>query len=361
VALVVAAAAVMVADTGEDSTSAVTTSFPFAQTAPTTEPGSGSVADDARVDAVVAAVRPSTVVLRVVQSGKATTVMGLVVESGGILVTTARVVIGATRITAVEPDGSRQSAGLIGIDRQSDLAVLRISDDLPPATFNNDDPATGVVAMALSMRPRPKSEPTPLIYAGTVMSSGTAVAGNSATDLFATTSVRTPLERSDLGCPLVDDQGHVVGMLELTDRMGSSQVAEFLPAALVAGVARQLVSSGQVDHGWAGFEGSTTPAPSTLATATATSTPPHLTGALLDSVVRDSPAAVAGLAAGDVVVAVDGAPVHSMSELMTRLYPDPPGTSVAVTFERSQTTETVEVQLADPDTDSTGSTSPSSP
>jgi S1-C subfamily serine protease len=55
------------------------------------------------------------------------------------------------------------------------------------------------------------------------------------------------------------------------------------------------------------------------------------------------------LAAGDVVMAVDGAPVHSMSELMTRLYPDPPGTTVNLTFEQSQATETVEVQLADPD------------
>jgi hypothetical protein len=36
---------------------------------------------------------------------------------------------------------------------------------------------------------------------------------------------------------------------------------------------------------------------------------------------------------------------------MTRLYPDPPGTSIDVTFERSQATETVEVQLADPDVD----------
>jgi serine protease Do len=354
VALVVAAAAVMVADTGEESTSALTTSFPFVRSAPTTEPGSGGVTGDTRVDTVVAAVRPSTVALRVVQSGKHMTVMGLVVESGGILVTTARVVIGATRITAVEPDGSRQPAGVIAIDRQSDLAVLRIADDLPAATFDNDDPATGSVAMALSMRPRRKSEPTPLVYAGTVMSSGTPVAGDATTAVFATTSVRTPLGRSDLGCPLIDDQGHVMGMLELTNGTGSSKVAVFLPAALVAGVARQLVSSGRVDHGWSGFEGSTTP-PSTLALSTPSS---HPTGALVGSMAGDSPAALAGLVAGDVVTAVDSAPVRSVSELMTRLYPDPPGTSVAVTVERSQAPMTVQVQLADPAADSAASTSP---
>jgi S1-C subfamily serine protease len=86
---------------------------------------------------------------------------------------------------------------------------------------------------------------------------------------------------------------------------------------------------------------------STHVTSPASTSQPS--GALLGAVVKDSPAALAGMAAGDVVMAVDGAPVHSMSELMTRLYPDPPGMSVAVTFERSQATETVDVQLAEPD------------
>ena len=73
---------------------------------------------------------------------------------------------------------------------------------------------------------------------------------------------------------------------------------------------------------------------------------------------KGSPAALAGLDAGDVVTAVDGAPVHSMAELMTRLYPDPPGTSVVVTFDRSGVTGTTEVELADPAAASTEAASP---
>ena len=206
------------------------------------------------------------------------------------------------------------------------------------------------MAMAVAMQPRRTAQPAPLVYAGTVLSSGEAVPGDSVTANFAATSVRTPLDADDLGCPLVDDQGHVVGMLEFTTRLGTSKVAVFLPSALVAGVARQLVASGQVDHGWLGVEGpgsASTPVSSTLVTVPASASQPS--GAVLSAVVKDSPAALAGLAAGDVVMAVDGAPVHSMSELMTRLYPDPPGTTVNLTFEQSQATETVEVQLADPD------------
>jgi S1-C subfamily serine protease len=358
IALAVAAVAVIVADTGQDTQSAVTTSFPLVRSAPTTEPGSGNVLSGNQVDSVVASVRPSTVVLRVFRPGSVATVIGLVVEDGGIVVTTARAVTDATRITVVEPDGSRQPAAFVGIDRRSDLAVFHIADDLPAATFDDDDPSTGSMAMAVTMQPRQKAQPAPLVYAGTVLSSGEAVPGDSVTANFAATSVRTPLDTDDLGCPLVDDQGHVVGMLEFNTRLGASKVAVFLPGALVAGVARQLVASGEVVHGWLGVEGpasAASPVSSTLVTepapasASASASASQPSGAVLSAVVKDSPAALAGLAAGDVVLAVDGAPVHSMSELMTRLYPDPPGTTVDLTFEQSQATETVEVQLAEPD------------
>ncbi|MGB7051629.1 MAG: PDZ domain-containing protein [Acidimicrobiales bacterium] len=350
IALAVAAVAVIVADTGQDPTNAVTTSLSLVRSAPTTEPGPVNVLSGDQVDNVVASVRPSTVVLRVVRTGHVATVMGLVVEAGGIVVTTARAVTDATRITVVEPDGSRQPAEFVGIDSRSNLAVFHIADDLPAATFDDEDPTTGSVAMAVTMRPRRKAQPAPLVYAGTVLSSGVAVPGDPVTATFAATAVRTPLDADDLGCPLVDDQGHVVGMLEYTTRLGTSKVAVFLPGALVAGVARQLVASGEVDHGWLGVEGpasAATPASSALVTTPASAL--QSSGALLGAVVKDSPAALAGLAAGDVVMAVDGAPVHSMSELMTRLYPDPPGMSVEVTFERWQATETVDVQLAEPD------------
>lgn len=354
VALIVAAVCVIVADTGEDHVVASPTAG-MPHSAPTTEPGAGHMATTEGVDAIVAAVRPSTVAIDATGTDGTTSVMGLVVEAGGIIVTTARALDGAKKITVIESDGNRQAAVLVGTDDRSDLAVLRIGDDLPAATFDDDDPVAGSLALALAMRPGATTgEPAPVIYAGTVVSSGVTVAADPTTATFAATSVRTPLDDADIGCPLVDSQGHVVGMLELTTRVGASEMSVFLPGDLVAGVARQLVSSGAVDHGWLGVEGATTP-PEPV---TSTTTGSHPIGALLASVTKGSPAAQAGLDGGDVVTAVDGAPVHSMAELMTRLYPDPPGTSVVVTFERSGATETTEVQLADPAAASTGASSP---
>ncbi len=275
VALIVAAVCVIVADTGELHTAATQT-LDMPHSAPTTEPGSGHMATTDEVDAIVSGVRPSTVAIDVTDADGTVNVMGLVVEAGGIIVTTATAVDGAKRITVTESDGSRQAADLVGTDQRSDLAVLRIDDDLPAATFDDDDPATGSLALAVAMRPGDTAgEPAPVVYAGTVVSSGMAVAADSTTATFAATSVRTPLNDHDIGCPLVDSQGHVVGMLELTTRVGASEVSVFLPGALVAGVARQLVSSGAVDHGWLGVEGVTTP-PGPVTTAAASL---HPTGA----------------------------------------------------------------------------------
>ncbi|MBV8462834.1 MAG: PDZ domain-containing protein [Acidimicrobiales bacterium] len=356
IAIAVTAVAVAVADTGEGSIVATTTAWPT-DSAPTTDPGTALGTRTEELDAALATVRSSTVALHVVRGSGASTVMGVVAEAGGMVATSARGIAGATRITAVEPDGTREAAVVVGVDRTSDLAVVRVPDDLPAANLDDAALGTGAATAAVMLRPRRHAAPTSLVYAGTVVAAGTTVPGDSVTATFASTAVRAPLSGSDLGCPLVDRSGHVVGMLEATTGSGAARDAVFLPATLVAGVARQLVASGTVDRGWFGAEGSA--ATEASATATVASLPSASTGgALLTSVTSDSPAAEAGLAAGDAVRAVDGAPVHSMAELMTRLYPDPPGTSVAVTFVRAATAQTVEVQLADGDADPGVSPSP---
>ena len=144
------------------------------------------------------------------------------------------------------------------------------------------------------------------------------------------------------------EDGHVVGMLAMTKGRGKSAMAVFLPSELVLGVALQLVESGTVDHGWLGLEVSdadvTTASDGTMVASSSTSD-----GALVDSTVVGSPASFAGLAPGDVITAIDGDQVHSAAELRSRLYPEPPGTDLAVTYERGGFTSVVSVILADQD------------
>jgi S1-C subfamily serine protease len=233
---------------------------------------------------------------------------------------------------------------------------VRISDDLPAATFDSADPSNGaaVIAMALEPGQQPNANPSPVVYAGTVVSAGQAVSADRVTTTFAATAVEAPLSHDDLGCPLLDNAGHVSGLLEKTVQSGGSTVSVFLPAALVIGVTRQLVQSGTMVHGWLGVHASNATSAVTTSTNSGASTAPVGAGARLDSVDAGSPAAIGGMAPGDIITGIDGYRVQSNAELETRLYPDGPGTTVLVTFSRGGASMTTPVVLASADTDVQG-------
>jgi S1-C subfamily serine protease len=149
---------------------------------------------------------------------------------------------------------------------------------------------------------------------------------DSISSTFAAFGVEAPLSSSDVGCPLLDAEGQVVGVLERAGGVGLASASTFLPAELVWGVADQLVSAGGVDPGWMGV---------TTADAMAPSIPPTPVGAMVDAVAGGSPAAAGGIQPGDVVTAVDGFRVRSQAELRTLLYTEPTGTEVTVSLERA--------------------------
>ena len=365
IALVLVAAGLTMATTGSagQSTPAVTPGQASLTGAPTTEPGMTQLANSAE-RAMLATIGPSTVALIIVKQTGRSVASGLVAESGGIIVTPSRALVDARSITVVEPNGSRQPAETVGVDQTSGLAVVRIADDLPAATFDDNDPSVGAAVLAVAMKPASQAgAPLSREYAGTVLSSGLPLEGGGLTSGFAGTAVATPLTADDIGCPLLDRSGNVSGILEQVTQSGASTRSVFLPAELVLGVARQLVSSGVVDPGWLGVAGSdddaVTSAPTLTATTTSSPASPVApsadpAGALVSSVDSGSPAAIGGLLPGDVIVAIDGYQVHSTAELRTRLYPDPPGTALDVTFQRAGTTLATSVVLGDNGTDAPG-------
>lgn len=146
---------VIVADgTAEQQSSETTLGLASLTGTPTTDPGLGGMAASRAIDTMVSQVLPSTVALRVRSADGATsTVTGLVAESGGIIVTASVALAGARSVTAIEPDGTREVAEPVGIDPTSGLAVLRIADDLPAATFDAGDPQVGGVAVAAALEP----------------------------------------------------------------------------------------------------------------------------------------------------------------------------------------------------------------
>jgi S1-C subfamily serine protease len=328
---------------------------------PTTEPGVAHTVSTVVETQAVAAVRPSLVSLTVDRGKEVTTATGIVTESGGVIATMASAVAGATSVVTAAPGGTREPVTMVGTDPVSGLAVMRVATDLPVANFDLADLSGGSTAIAVSMTgnahtPSPKPSSTKSthpksgsgastgsrtgasVYAGTVISSGTALGVDAATTAFSSTAVDVPLGADNAGCALLNHQGQVAGILDTTKSTGSRTMAVFLPASLVLGVTRQLVAAGSVQRGWLGIDVSDTAAALVAAGG-------NTHGAVIDTVDSAGAAARAGLQVGDTIVAVDGEPVHSMAELRTRLYPDLPGATLMVTFIRSGVQITTPVVL----------------
>jgi S1-C subfamily serine protease len=255
VVVVTAVGMVIVANgTAEQQSSETTLGLTSLTGTPTTDPGLGGMAASRAINTMVARVLPSTVALRIQSANGATSdVTGLVAESGGIIVTASAALVGARSVTAIEADGTREATDPVGIDPATGLAVVRIDDDLPAATFDADDPPVGGVAVAAALEPASHTHAGPAsVYAGTVMSAGQAPTDPALANGFSATAVDAPLTRRDLGCALLDARGHVSGMLVTTEGTGRSTMGFFLPGQLVLDVTRQLVTSGKVENGWLG-------------------------------------------------------------------------------------------------------------
>jgi serine protease Do len=366
--LVLAAVVVVISTTGgtTNQLDASTAPSPASLTlSPTTEAGITQVPPASAVSALVSDIRPSMVEVSGSGPAGSTTRAGLVVAAGGIIVTTIQAVSGARSISVLEADGARRPATLIGVDKPSGLAVVSVADDLPAAAFDTGDPVPGDLAMAMSLDPSPTrgASPQVSVYAGTVASSGQVADVDASTDAFSSTAIEAPLSSRDIGCPLVAGDGEVSGLLEAVTRSDGSVLSVFLPAQLVFGVAEQLVTSARVEHGSLGIRATdATDATGTTTTTTADDQAPAVTqtvGARLVAVDSDGPAALSGLEVGDVITSLDGAPVHSLAELDTRLYADPPDATVSVTFTRDGTSHQVSATLGAGDADASGtSTSP---
>lgn len=313
---------------------------------PTTEPGAGGTMPREQMAQTVSTIGPSMVALTVTVGGRSMHSSGVTVEHGGLVVVLASAVAGATSITTVDPTGRRTSAAVLASDQSSNLAVLRVHGDLPVAQFSEDaDMKPGDATVAVAPEPRANhAGVTDAVYAGTVRSSGTAVDADATTSAMSATAVNAPLGAWDAGCALINQAGAVTGIMDTTTTMQGRRVSVFLPADLVVGVATQLIATGSVQHGWLGVDASdlsTSSSPPGTSTASTAATG----GALVDTVQPDGAAARAGIQVGDSIVDIDGRPVRSLADLRTRLYADPPGSTVTVTYHHNGTTATVGVEL----------------
>jgi putative serine protease PepD len=284
------------------------------------------------VPAAADAAGRSMVQLRAATPHGTVSLIGVAVAEGGLVVTTADALGNLQRLDLVGSGGKLEPASVVATDRESDIALVNVPEDVPVAPFSDDTTlAPGTPDLMLNLVPAGGDTLALHCTPGSVAGVGTAIQAGPADGMPAITSTAAATATASAapmtdGEPLLDTAGQVMGILYPAETVAAP--ASFLPTQLVVGVADDLRSSNRVVHGWLGVAG-----------GDATDG-----GAMVETVDATGPAARL-LRAGEVIVAVDALPVRTMAELRARLYVLAPGTTVAVSVQDGGDTRVVDVTL----------------
>jgi S1-C subfamily serine protease len=251
------------------------------------------------------------------------------------VLTNAHVVAGAERGTAAFVDGEEHPFEVVGRDPLSDLAVVRVAaTDLPPAPFGD--------AARLRVGQLVVAVGNPLGFAGTVTAGVVSALGRSlaARDGQASRLVENVIQTDaalnpgNSGGALADVRGRVVGINTAIAGIGLG-LAVPIDVATRAIIAA-LIHDGRVRRAYLGVVGGTRRLAPALAARLG-----RPTGLEVVQLLDGSPAAAAGVRAGDLILELDGRPITGVGDLQRSLIGDLVGRRVDVTLEREGATRTV--------------------
>ncbi len=351
----------------DNETSAATTSSSATQlgsnaSAPVKQ-GSASAPDWTATASVVS---PSVVSITASLAQGGAQGSGVVIDKTHVL-TNNHVVAGAQKLTVTLADGRTYDAEVRGTDPSTDLAVITVTNapsDLTPITIgNSDEIAVGDPVMAVgnplglagtvttgivSALNRPvttqaespaPSQGNPLDPSGQLQPSGGETV---VTNAIQTSAAINP---GNSGGALVNAGGQLIGINSAIASLGASSggqsgsigIGFAIPVNEATSIAKQLIDSGVAAHAYLGV----TPQNGRASDGSATRA-----GAEVTSVGDGTPAAKAGLRAGDVIVAVDGKPVDSADSLVGHIREKTTGDEVTLTVLRDGKSIQVKATLA---------------
>ncbi len=278
------------------------------------------------VAAVADAVAPSVVQIETA-SGLGS---GVIYDPDGLVLTAAHVVQSNTAVTVRLADGTSRDGTVVGTDADSDIGVIAIDgggDGLPVAVLADSAPNVGDIAVAVG-------SPFALdqtVTAGIVSAvDRPAPAGGPSVGTIQTDA---PINPGNSGGPLANRNGEIIGIASYIQSQtgGNIGLGFAIPIDIAERVADALVSGQAVEFGYLGIEGGDAAGGEA--------------GALIAAVVPGSPADDAGVAAGDLVIGVNGDALTSFGDLGVIIRRHVPGDELELTISRGGSEQQLTVTL----------------
>jgi serine protease Do len=262
---------------------------------------------------------------------------GFIISPDGYVVTNNHVVDHATEVTITMDDGSTHPAKVIGTDKRTDLALLKIKSSGPfnYVKFASKSPRVGDWVIAVG-------NPFGLggtVTAGIVSARGRDINSGPYDDYL---QIDAPVNRGNSGGPTFNTEGEVVGINTAiySPSGGSVGIGFDIPSDEARTVIAALESKGTVTRGWIGVE--IQPVTSDIADSLGLKSEK---GALVADTEKDSPAAAAGIKTGDVILSVNGDPVDGPRELARKIAGLGPNANASLSVWHDGAQKSFEVKL----------------
>ena len=262
---------------------------------------------------------------------------GFIVSSDGLILTNAHVVNGAKEVTVRLTDRREYQAKVVGVDTNSDIAVIRINaKDLPTVKVGDSrNIRVGEWVLAIG---------APFGFANSATAGIVSALGRTLPDSGYVPFIQTdvPINPGNSGGPLFNMRGEVVGInSQIYSRSGGYQGVSFsIPIDVALKVSHQLETTGHVSRGKLGVV--IQPVNQALADSFGL---PRPEGALVSSVEKGGPADKAGIQTGDVILKLNNTQVNTSDELPADIAEMAPGSTANLQIWRKGNTQNIEVKL----------------
>ena len=265
---------------------------------------------------------------------------GVIMDSRGYLLTNAHVINNADEIRITLYDGRQSHAQVVGVDRDTDLAVLKTDlDDLHVAPYSDANQVrVGDVVLAIG-------NPYDLghtVTQGVISATRRNRVGITTSENFIQTDAA--INPGNSGGALVSARGKLIGINAaiISSSGGSQGIGLAIPVELALDVMQQLIEYGRVIRGWIGIKAQSLPQDIIDATGL------DQGAILIVAVLRGSPADRAGIVPGDIMTAINGMPLYNAEHVNNMISRTEPGAVINAEILRGWETRAIDIQVSAP-------------